>query len=200
MLVVGFDLDMTLIDSRPGIVATFDALAAEIGHPIDGEVVATRLGPTLEMEMANWVPADKIQSASDRYRELYADLGVPGTSLLPGARESVRAVRDAGGTSIVVTAKFEPNAIACLAHVGLAIDVVVGWRHGPQKGETLAEHGASIYVGDTPADIIGARSAGATAVCVATGPHDAQELRDAGADAVLDSLEQFPAWLSGHLG
>jgi phosphoglycolate phosphatase len=198
MLVVGFDLDMTLIDSRPGIVATFDALAAETGHHIDGELVASRLGPTLEMEMAKWVPAAEVQAASDRYREIYAELGVPGTSLLPGAREAVDAVQAAGGTSIVVTAKFEPNAKACLAHVGLDIDVVIGWRHGPQKGETLVEHGASIYVGDTPADIIGARCAEATAVCVATGPHDRQELHEAGADVVLDSLLEFPAWLREH--
>ena len=30
---VGFDLDMTLIDPRAGMVEVFDVLAAEIGHP-----------------------------------------------------------------------------------------------------------------------------------------------------------------------
>jgi phosphoglycolate phosphatase-like HAD superfamily hydrolase len=30
-LVVGFDLDMTLIDTSAGFVATIDALAAELG-------------------------------------------------------------------------------------------------------------------------------------------------------------------------
>ena len=34
-LVVGFDLDMTLVDSRPGIAVTLDALSAETGHAID---------------------------------------------------------------------------------------------------------------------------------------------------------------------
>ena len=34
-LVVGFDLDMTLIDTRPGIAAVWDALAAETGVTID---------------------------------------------------------------------------------------------------------------------------------------------------------------------
>ena len=33
-LVVGFDLDMTLVDSRPGIVATLEALRAETGAPV----------------------------------------------------------------------------------------------------------------------------------------------------------------------
>jgi phosphoglycolate phosphatase len=194
VLVVGFDLDMTLIDSRPGIEATLRALAAEIGVFIDAAVVVNRLGPTLEMEMANWVEAEQVTAASDRYRELYVDHGVRGTALLPGAQEAVGAVRAAGGRSIVVTAKFEPNAKACLEHVGLEVDEVIGWRYGPQKGETLAEHGASIYVGDTPSDIEGARAAGALAVCVPSGPHDADELRAAGADVVLASLTEFPAW------
>ncbi|MGQ0804448.1 MAG: hypothetical protein ACT4PI_11380 [Actinomycetota bacterium] len=51
-LVVGFDLDMTLIDSRPGILATLAALSEETGVRIDGELVVSRLGPTLESEMA----------------------------------------------------------------------------------------------------------------------------------------------------
>ena len=93
---------------------------------------------------------------------------------------------------MIVTAKYEPNAHRCLAHVGLEVDVVVGWRHGPEKAETLSEHGAAIYVGDTPPDVHGARAAGAVAVGVTTGPHDRAALVDAGADVVLDSLTQFP--------
>jgi phosphoglycolate phosphatase len=192
--VVGFDLDMTLIDSRPGIAATLRAITAETGVPVDADVVVSRLGPRLEEEMANWFPPDQVLPVSDRFRELYVDLGVPGTLLLPGALDAVSAVHDAGGRSVVVTAKYEPNAHLCLAHVGIAVDVVVGWRHGPGKTDALVEHGACVYVGDTPPDMVAARGAGAVAVGVASGPHPAAELLDAGADVVLESLTQFPAW------
>ena len=53
-----------------------------------------------------------------------------------------------------------------------------------------------VYVGDTLPDVHAARSAGARAVGVATGPVAADELRAAGADVVLDSLAEFPAWLA----
>ena len=194
-LVVGFDLDMTLVDSRPGIAATLHALAAETGRPIDAEVVVNRLGPTVEDELACWFPRDEVLPAADRFRELYAALGVPGTRLLPGAADAVGAVRALGGRTLVVTAKYEPNAHACLAHVGLAVDAVYGWRFGAAKGETLAAEGADLFVGDTPHDVAGARAAGACAVAVPTGPHLASELRDAGADVVLASLTDFGAWL-----
>jgi phosphoglycolate phosphatase len=138
-----------------------------------------------------------VPAAADRYRELYAVLGVPGTELLPGARDAVAAVRRLGGRVVVVTAKHEPNSHACLAHVGLEVDAVFGLRFGPAKGETLAGERADVYVGDTPHDVAAARAAGAIAVAVPTGPHDAAELAGAGADVVLGSLDEFDAWLSG---
>ena len=195
-LVVGFDLDMTLVDSRAGIAATLDALSAETGHAIDASVVVARLGPMLEDELVLWMPAPEVPAAADRYRELYAELGVPGTCLLPGARDAVAAVRRLGGRSLVVTAKYEPNAHACLAHVGLEVDAVFGWRFGPAKSETLAAERADIYVGDTTHDVSAARTAHSVAVAVASGPHDASELSAVGADVVLDSLADFGGWLS----
>jgi Predicted phosphatases len=194
-LVVGFDLDMTLIDPRPGVIASFEALNTELGTAIDGRAIASRLGPPIETEMAAYFPPDEIDTVCDRYRAHYADIGAPGCLLLPGAAEAVGAVRELGGRTLVVTAKFEPNAHLCLDHVGIRVDHVVGWRHGPQKGETLLEHGAHVYVGDTLPDLDAARIAGACAVGVATGPVTAAELRAAGADIVMDSLLEFPAWL-----
>lgn len=194
-LVVGFDLDMTLIDPRPGVIASFDALNTELGTAIDGVRIASRLGPPLELEMAEYFPAAEIDAVCDRYRAHYATLGASGCSLLPGAAEAVDAVRAFGGTTLVVTAKFEPNAHLCLEHVGVAVDHVIGWRHGPQKAETLLAHGAHIYVGDTTPDIDAARTAGTHAVGVATGPVTRAELEAAGADVVFDSLVEFPVWL-----
>lgn len=195
-LVVGFDLDMTLIDSRAGILATLAALSEETGVPIDGELVVSRLGPTLESEMAEWYPAERVPAVSDRFRELYTEFGVPGCDALPGANDALASVRSAGGRTIVITAKYEPNAVRCLEYVGLEVDDVIGWRHGPRKATALREHGASAYVGDTPTDIAAAHTAGAVGVAVPTGPHPADELSAAGADVVLETLREFPAWFA----
>jgi phosphoglycolate phosphatase len=192
--VVGFDLDMTLIDPRPGVVATMAALSAETGVPIDGPLVASRLGPPLELELAHWFPATEVDAAADRYRALYLTHALESTTALPGAAEAVALVRGSGARALVVTAKQHGLAVASLAHVGIEVDVVVGWRHGAAKGETLREHGATAYVGDHVADVDGARTAGAVSVAVASGPCTAEELRAYGADVVLDSLDGFGAW------
>jgi phosphoglycolate phosphatase len=196
-LVVGFDLDMTLVDSRPGIRASFAALVAESGLEIDVDTVVGRLGPPLEVELANWVEDARVPELAARYRAHYVVLGVPGTLLLPGARDAVDAVHARGGRALVVTAKEERGARSCLEHVGLKIDVVVGLRYGDGKVAALREHGATVYVGDTVTDVESGLAANARAVGVTTGPDSADALHAAGADIVLDSLEEFPSWLNG---
>ncbi|MFD7577228.1 HAD family hydrolase [Kitasatospora sp. NPDC059817] len=198
-LTVGFDLDMTLLDTRPGIHATYLALAAETGARIDADLVVTRLGPPLLDEIRNWFPEDEVARAATRYRELYRDLAFAPTVALPGAHAAVEAVRDHGGRVAVITGKYEPNARLHLEHAGLHADALVGDLWAETKGEALREYGASVYVGDHLGDIRGARHADAVAVCVATGPYSADELRAAGADVVLADLTGFPAWLDAHL-
>jgi phosphoglycolate phosphatase len=195
-LVVGFDLDMTLVDSRPGIQATIDALARKSGEAAlaDPSLLDALLRRNLDLEFADRFPTARGHELAERFRDLYVTIGVPGTDPLPGAAEALALVHAAGARSVVVTAKYEPNAHRCLRHVGLAVDEVFGFRYGPGKAETLRECGAYAYVGDTPRDMESARAADALAVAVATGPHDVAELRAAGADVVLSSLVEFPAW------
>ncbi|WP_354641882.1 HAD family hydrolase [Kitasatospora camelliae] len=197
-LTVGFDLDMTLLDTRPGIKATYDVLAAETGTRIDSDLAVSRLGPPLAREIAHWFPADRVDAAVARYRELYREHALPGTLLLPGAAEAVAAVRALGGRVAVITGKYEPNARLQLDHVGLVVDVVQGDLWAETKGAALRAHGAGVYVGDHLGDILGARAADAVAVGVATGPYGPEELRAAGADVVLTDLTGFPAWLAAH--
>ncbi|GAA3780459.1 HAD family hydrolase [Streptomyces chiangmaiensis] len=198
-LTVGFDLDMTLIDSRPGIHACYQALSARTGTYIDADLAITRLGPPLEDELVNWFPADRIAAAADLYREMYPAVAIAATPAMPGARPAIGAVRAAGGRAIVVTAKYEPNAKLHLEHLGIEPDAVIGDLWAERKAEALIEHGAAVYVGDHVGDVRGARGAEAVSVAVATGPCTADELRAAGADVVLTALTEFPAWLGAYV-
>ncbi|MER6063432.1 HAD family hydrolase [Streptomyces sp. NPDC004059] len=195
---VGFDLDMTLIDSRPGIHACYVALSERTGTYIDADLAVTRLGPPLAEELINWFPEEQVPAMADLYREMYPAIAIAATPAMDGAREAIAAVRAAGGRTMVVTAKYEPNAKLHLSHLGIEPDVVVGDLWAEQKAEALREYRAGVYVGDHVGDVRGARTAGALSVAVATGPCPADELRAAGADVVLADLSVFPAWLSAY--
>ncbi|WP_141312325.1 HAD family hydrolase [Streptomyces spinoverrucosus] len=198
-LTVGFDLDMTLIDSRPGIHACYLALAERTGTYIDADLAITRLGPPLEEELRHWFPETEVAAVADVYRAMYPTIAIAATPAMAGAHEAISAVRAAGGRAVVVTAKYEPNAKLHLAHLGIEPDAVVGDLWAEAKAAALREHGAGVYVGDHTGDVRGARAADALSVTVATGPCDAEELTAAGADVVLTGLGEFPEWLSAYL-
>jgi phosphoglycolate phosphatase len=123
---------------------------------------------------------------------------------LPGAREVLGAL--AGRADLVqttVTGNIAPVAHAKLAAFDLAdpLDLSVG-GYGDEHPVRAALVAASrerararygdfadvIVIGDTPYDIAAALACGVTAIGVATGATSAEELRAAGAHAVLDSL------------
>src|SRR5262245_27300319 len=148
---------MTLIDSRPGIKAAFDVLAAETGVAIDSDLVVSRLGPPVEVEMAYWFDSDRVAAMADRYRELYPTHAIAPSRPLPGVAEALAAVRAHRGRSIVVTAKNARDAQGHVDHLGLDIDAVHGsaWQDG--KSEALLAEGATILVGDHARDMAAAR-------------------------------------------
>ncbi|MGH1561782.1 HAD family hydrolase [Mumia sp. DW29H23] len=192
---VGFDLDMTLIDSRPGIKAVYDELSARTGADIDSDLVVSRLGPPVEMELGHWFPHADVPAMADLYRSLYPQIAIERITLLPGAAEAFAAVRDRGGRVAVITAKNAPDAGRHLDHLGLHADEVRGraWRTG--KADALRELGAVAYVGDHVHDMEAAVLAEIPGVAVTTGPSSPEELEAAGAVRVVTSLAEIPGVL-----
>ena len=198
-LVVGFDLDMTLIDTVPGFSATLHALGAELGVDFPVAEMTARLGPPLDHLLSAHLAEDAVGPAGDRFRALYPDHAVARVPVLPGAHDAISAVRRQRGRVVVVTGKFPDNAQRHVDHLALDIDHLEGWVWGVGKADALRREGASIYVGDHVHDVEGALAAGALSVSVLTGGCTREELVAAGTHVVLDSLEGFPAWLDEHL-
>jgi uncharacterized protein len=198
-LVVGFDLDMTLIDTVPGFRDVLRALGAELGVDFPVEEMTAKLGPPLDLLLEPYLDADAIGPAGDRFRALYPDHAIVSAPTLPGAAEALAAVRDHGGRVLVVTGKYPANARLHLDHLALDVDHLEGWVWGVGKADVLRREGASIYVGDHVHDVEGALAAGALSVSVLTGGCTREELLAAGTHVVLDDLHAFPAWLDDHL-
>ncbi len=199
-LVVGFDLDMTLIDTRPGFAACLRALGEESGVVFDVDAMTARLGPPLETMLAEYVEdSEVVTRLGDRFRAIYPDIAVTPTLAFRGAHESLAAVRKHRGETLVVTGKYQPNAQLHIDALGFDVDHLVGWAWGHGKAEFINAHGATVFVGDHVHDVEGALAAGAVSVSVLTGGCTEQELREAGTHVVLGDLTEFPAWLDEHV-
>lgn len=191
---VGFDLDMTLINSRSAILASFAGVARDAATDIDLEAVDRRLGIKLDDELAFWFPPGQIAAAAETYRRHYLALAEQLTTVLPGAHEALAAVRSAGQRVVIITAKHPISVEPSLRAVGLSADELFTLVHGPEKAAVLRTLKAVAYVGDTPPDMAAAVQAGARAVGVTTGSFTGPDLSGAGAEVVLDSLTSFPDW------
>jgi phosphoglycolate phosphatase len=189
---------MTLIDSRPGIAATYRALAAQTGVYIDVDLAVARLGPPLEHELRQWYPQHAVPETIARYRTLYRHHAIAPTVPLPGAFDAVAAVHERGARVLVVTAKRGDLARLHIEHLGLPVDEVVGLAWAEGKAAALRATRALGYVGDHVADMAAARAAGIPAVGVRTGPCPADELYAAGASLVLNELTEFRKWWAGY--
>ncbi len=131
---------------------------------------------------------------------------------LPGAREAVAAVAELPGVvQSVLTGTIRPNAAAKLRAFGMGafFDFEIGgygsevYPMGAQllrsRGRVAEKYGGEIatnpavYLGDSARDVEAARIGGARSVAVASGRSTASELREAGADLVLDDLADTDA-------
>ena len=196
---VGFDLDMTLIDTRPGFAECLRVLGEESGIEFDVAGMVEALGPPLDLMLVPYAEADAIPGLVDRFRALYPELAVAPTLALPGTHDAIAAVRRSGGKVVVVTGKFTPNALLHTQALSFDVDHVVGEVWGVGKSAVLREHGCGVYVGDHVHDVEGALAAGAVSVSVLTGGCSEAELRAAGTHHVLPDLTAFPAWWEGHV-
>jgi phosphoglycolate phosphatase-like HAD superfamily hydrolase len=147
--------------------------------------------------------AGQLATAFGARRDLLTTQG----RLMPGAREAVEAVwRLPRLVQTVVTGAIRPNAIQVLRAFGLDryLDTGIGGfgsevfpkgamllnargRAAEKYRAEFTEH-TTVYIADSTRDVEAARFGGARAIGVASGRSSAGELRDAGADVVLDDL------------
>ena len=201
LLSVGFDLDLTLVDSHERIISAYIRALRDLGVEVSAEDLVPHLGIPLTHTAAVLAPAIDADALVLRYRHYYDEPDAPRTLPMPGAAEALRCVRAAGGRTVVVSAKFTPAVHRALDEAGLTelVDVVYGELFAEDKATALIAEGASIYVGDHPGDMAAARAASAYAVGVASGANDQLALSAAGADLALPDLGTFVTWLPRHV-
>jgi phosphoglycolate phosphatase len=193
---IGFDLDMTLVDSADGIVASVQHVVAQYGVQADGSEIRSTIGLPLDHVFPRWLPDEPYDVLLAAYRAHYREHGIPLTRPMPGAAEAIAMVRSRGEQVLVVTAKYGAVAGLALEAAGLDADVIVGDLFAEGKATALREHAAWAYVGDHPGDIRAARSAGVHSIAVATGPTSVEELHAVEPDVVLPDLTHLPDWLA----
>lgn len=206
--VVLFDLDGTLTDAAPGILACIRFALDDMGipHP-DDATMRTFLGPPLADTFGrHFGMSDReIAHAIAKYRERYHDVGLFENAVYDGIPELLTALAAERRTLAVATSKPTYSATRILEHFGLAAHFafiggsdLAGVRHDKAAviEHTLDEldaigrlpAGALVtMVGDRQHDVHGARAHGIDTIGVLWGYGDEDELLGAGAVTLVAS-------------
>lgn len=204
-----WDIDHTLIESR-GVGRELSAAAFEqvTGQPmrdqakIDGITEAVIFRETATMHGITTGRSDFerfAQALTEQHMQQAAKLRERGAAL-PGAAAALDALAAANVRQTVVTGNVRAVAEIKLDVFGL--DTHIDWDAGAYGEDAdlrpalvdlaLARSSATaadaVLIGDTPADVEGGRENGVRVIAVATGRISAADLREAGADVVLDDL------------
>lgn len=201
MTAVLLDFDGTLTDSRPGILASYDAALRALGHEPDPALDMTWLiGPPMRdvigQALAHYGD-DRADEAVEAYRAHYRTIGLLDSTLYDGVRPLLRALRDNGRRLFLATAKRTDISRDMLARFGLLplFDGVYGSEPGgalDHKPELIAHILAqerlspedAVMVGDRRYDITGAHANGLRAIGALWGYGTREELEQAGADGL----------------
>ncbi len=147
--------------------------------------------------------------------EMERNLSADDIHVYSGVHDSLDYLRGKAAWTGILTGNFARAARIKLAAIGLQDRFRFG-AYGddhhdrnelpPDAHEELVRFSGEpfqpsdlVIIGDTPRDIACARSFGSVAVAVSTGTYSYEELGDCGPDALLRSLDEFPAWNEQHL-
>ena len=211
-----FDIDGTLIHTARAGVRGMNAAFRDLhGHEdaLAGMTFAGRTDRAIVFEAFGNLGIDRTQELLDRLRDAYLShltvelgRGLSGAGVLPGVTsilDVLETQRDVGVG--LLTGNFERGAAIKLGHFDLwrrfgfgafgdahedrralvPLAIEAAWR---TTGVRVAP-GDVVVIGDTPLDIDCAHAHGAICVAVATGPFSCEQLTEAGADHVVETLE-----------
>ena len=198
-----FDLDGTLTDSGPGIMNGFEYSLEKMGFEYpDRDFLKQFVGPPLSESFEGklgFSPDDAARGIA-LYKEYYYDKGVYENDVYPGIKELLGKLKASGKKMIVATTKAEQMANVVLDHFGLreyfdllvATDFVTRLNKIDVLAYAIENAGVdvskSVMIGDRHYDITGAAHFGMDSVGVLFGYGSRQELEEAGATYIAETV------------
>lgn len=218
MRLIIFDMDGTLVDTVGLIVETVTDAFTAVNEPVPTEAAIRAIsGITAREAMGILSPAaspERVDQILESYRTHYRErAGVAREPLFHGALEALDELQKQPDAILAVaTGKGYRGAITLLER-----HEILGRFHSvqtpdhnrgkpdPQMVHTAMEKAGAtraetVMIGDTSHDMRMAKAAGVHALGVAWGYHEATELREAGADVIIETFAELVPAIDRMLG
>ncbi|MGH1365609.1 MAG: HAD hydrolase-like protein [Calditrichia bacterium] len=204
-----FDLDGTLTDSRPGIVACFQHAFSVLGYPVPSETaIKESIGAPLQRAFQDLLPDDAndntIDSAVALYRERFGNVGLFENRVYDGIPAALETIASSGAQRFVATSKPRVFAERILDHFNLSayFQCIYGSEldgRFSDKSELIAHvlsdshllPTETVMIGDRNHDVLGALKNNVYPVGVLWGYGSREELKTAGAKKLFRKSKEL---------
>lgn len=205
-----FDLDGTLTDPKEGITKCVQYALSYFGiQEPDLDRLLCFIGPPLHESFMVYYgfSEEKARAAVDKYRERFKTIGMYENGVYEGIPNMLELLSKSGKTLAVATSKPTVFAEPILEKYGIRqyFKKVVGSELDgtrSDKAEVIEEvlkqlsipiekRSKVIMIGDRRHDILGAKKCGIASIGVQFGYAEDNELSDAGADYIVDTVEEL---------
>ncbi len=214
-----FDLDGTLVDTAPDLVATLNAVFAREGWPqVPYATARNQIGGGARAMIARGVAAEGIAASPEKLDQLFADFIAHYSEHIaersrpfPGLTEVLDRLAADGARFAVCTNKLERLSVLLLKELNLAdrFAAICGQdTFGMQKPDpevlrrTIAAAGGSlagaIMIGNSLTDIRTARAAGIPVIAVDFG-YSERPVAELGPDRIISHYAELPAAITAIL-
>ncbi|MDR0926095.1 MAG: HAD family hydrolase [Hungatella sp.] len=200
-----FDLDGTLTDPKEGITKSVQYSLRHFGIEVENlDELCCFIGPPLKDSYMEYYgfSEEQARKAIDIYREYFSEKGLYENKAYEGVLDVLKSLLKAGKKLYVASSKPEVFVRKILKHFGL--DSCFLFMGGADMEEirvkkadviryVLTECGITdldktVMIGDRKHDILGAKETGIASVGVLYGYGDRQELTEAGADVLAETI------------
>ena len=203
-----FDLDGTLTNPEIGITNCVMYALEKFGIKVeDRKELHPFIGPPLTYSFQTFYGLSEKDSeqAVKYYRERFSRKGLYENEVYDGVENLLQELKKCGKTLIIATSKPEEFTLKILEHFDLLkyFDFVAGATMDGSRGEKadviryaleisgVQDKSQAIMIGDRLYDILGAKENGLASIGVLFGFGDYEELTQAGADYVVESVEEI---------
>lgn len=209
-----FDLDGTLVDSKPGIFGAIRYTFRELHLPqLSEEEMDRFIGPSIGSSFRNvcGFSDEQAQQAIALFRTYYQEKGLYECMLYPGLTGLLQMLKEENRKIALSTKKPEIFARQILADKGILsyFDAISGAEYADQTEhkDYIVRRAAEklglpvsdcVLLGDTRFDCIGASMVGMDCIGVLYGYGTWQELCDNGAAALAENARELSVLLCGR--
>ena len=212
--VILFDLDGTITDPKIGITKSFQYALQHFGIQVDNlDALEPVIGPPLKKSFSEFyhLSEDQIERAIEKYRERFSTVGLYENEIYDGMENSLKELSEAGYILEIASSKPTVFVEKICKHFKIKqyFTHIVGSFLDGRRGEkeevveeairlSKATPDHIIMVGDRIYDVIGAHKKGIAVIGVSYGYGGRQELEEAGADVIVDTVAQLREELLGR--